>query len=332
MSTPTNFVSSYDVPLRASKVRDWLALRFCAAAVLAADLGCDRRGERGRDRSGLPGRRLERHVDRARAPDRAAAGLADPAGARAVDDVGDGGRAAPARGHREPYGTDVRAVARGDHVVDEVGGAAGARRPGERGAQHAAAQEQGLAEVRDLRRGCRGGVGVRAGADLQRRPGRDRRDRRVVGRHVRIRLPRVEAGDEGAVVRRRVERPPRLLRRRDVAGPRGRHALGEVAVADVGVARVGVVERRRAQRPSRGGGIALVARARAGDRSCRGGDAADRPERERHHSGAEGNQSTHPDPLVVAASRPARDRTLGVEYPLASGRSPRDRSGRAAAR
>src|SRR5215213_9363467 len=40
VSTPTNFVNSYELPLRASKVSAWLAVRFCAAAVLVADLGC----------------------------------------------------------------------------------------------------------------------------------------------------------------------------------------------------------------------------------------------------------------------------------------------------
>ena len=39
MSTPTNFVNSYDVPLRASKVIAWLAVRFCAVAVAETDFG-----------------------------------------------------------------------------------------------------------------------------------------------------------------------------------------------------------------------------------------------------------------------------------------------------
>src|SRR3954462_4381601 len=39
VSTPTNFVNSYDVPLRASNVIAWLAVRFCAAPVAEADFG-----------------------------------------------------------------------------------------------------------------------------------------------------------------------------------------------------------------------------------------------------------------------------------------------------
>ncbi len=39
VSTPTNFVNSYDVPLRASKVIAWLAVRFCAVPVAEADFG-----------------------------------------------------------------------------------------------------------------------------------------------------------------------------------------------------------------------------------------------------------------------------------------------------
>src|SRR5215212_7661176 len=40
VSTPTNLVNSYDVPLRASKESAWLAVRFSAVAVLVADVGC----------------------------------------------------------------------------------------------------------------------------------------------------------------------------------------------------------------------------------------------------------------------------------------------------
>ena len=36
VSTPTNFVNSYELPLRASNVSAWLAVRFCAVAVLGS--------------------------------------------------------------------------------------------------------------------------------------------------------------------------------------------------------------------------------------------------------------------------------------------------------
>src|SRR5215207_7093217 len=39
VSTPTNLVNSYDVPLRASKVSAWLAVRFCAVPVADDDFG-----------------------------------------------------------------------------------------------------------------------------------------------------------------------------------------------------------------------------------------------------------------------------------------------------
>src|SRR4051794_610860 len=39
VSTPTNFVNSYDVPLRAAKVTLWLALRFFALLVEVLEVG-----------------------------------------------------------------------------------------------------------------------------------------------------------------------------------------------------------------------------------------------------------------------------------------------------
>src|SRR5689334_1325184 len=39
VSTPTNFVNSYDVHLRASKVNSWLAVRSCAFRPADTDLG-----------------------------------------------------------------------------------------------------------------------------------------------------------------------------------------------------------------------------------------------------------------------------------------------------
>ena len=178
MSTPTNFVNSYDVPLRASKVIAWLAVRFCAVPVAEADFGGT--AVLNVDATAPPFPVVVRKATStvARARDRPATGLGDPAGARSVDDVGDRGRPVPPRGHGQLHRADVRSVARGDHVVDEVGRAAGAGRPGQRGAQDAAAQEERLAEVRDLARGGGRRVGVGACAGLQRRPRGDRGDRR----------------------------------------------------------------------------------------------------------------------------------------------------------
>ena len=143
VSTPTYLVELVACPC-ARPERHGCRSRSGSAAGLCAHVCAPARAgpvQRGGDRAAVS-------EPSAREPDGHRAGgprpRPPPVGAsrrapRAVDAVGDRRRAAPVRRHRHVYRADPRVVAVGEHLVDEVGGPAVGRRPGQRRAEQAAA-------------------------------------------------------------------------------------------------------------------------------------------------------------------------------------------------
>ena len=141
VSTPTYLASSYELAAaRTGKVTPgWPEAQLAVGAGRRAAAAGRPAGARAwrppRPRSSSSSvRNATSDGARRRPAGGSAAGLRRPGGRRAPSrHVGDRGGAAPVGRHAQPHGAGVRVGAVGEHVVDQVGGAAVGGGPGQRG-------------------------------------------------------------------------------------------------------------------------------------------------------------------------------------------------------